>query len=108
MKPGRVIGTVTLSQGAPQFKGARWLVVSPMEQAELSRKNDGLSRASTPVVYDNMGAGVGDEILYVEGAEATQPFDHPMPIDAINVALLDQLTYQPPAKPAKARRTPST
>ncbi|MFP4156742.1 MAG: EutN/CcmL family microcompartment protein [Opitutales bacterium] len=96
MKPGRVIGTVTLSQSAPQFRGARWIVVSPMGKDELTGVNPGLSQASTPVVYDNLGAGVGDEILYVEGAEATQPFDHPMPIDALNVALLDHATYAPP------------
>ncbi len=97
MRPGRVIGTVTLGQSAPQFRGASWIVVSPMGKAELDGSNPGLSQASTPVVYDNLGAGVGDAILYVEGAEATQPFDHPMPIDALNVALLDQITYAPPA-----------
>ncbi len=96
MKPGRVIGTVTLSQAAPQFRGARWLMVSPMGPAELTGKNPGLSQQSTPVVYDKLGAGLGDEILYVEGAEATQPFDHPIPLDAINVALLDRYTYAPP------------
>lgn len=98
MRPGRVIGTVTLSQSAPQFRGARWVLVSPMGAPELSGANAGLSAASTPVVYDNFGAGVGDAILYVEGAEATQPFEHPMPIDALNVALLDQITYEPLAQ----------
>lgn len=96
MKPGRIIGTVTLSQGAPQFRGARWLVVSPMGKDELIGKNAGLSQQSTPVVYDKMGAGVGDEILYVEGAEATQPFQDPIPLDAISVALLDRYSYAPP------------
>lgn len=97
MKPGRVIGTVTLSQGDPQFRGARWLLVSPMGPDQLSGKDPhGMSQESTPVVYDNLGAGVGDDILYVEGAEATQPFEHPIPLDAINVALLDHYIYQPP------------
>ena len=97
MKPGKVIGTVTLSHAAPQFRGARWLLVSPMGRDELTRANpSGHSQASTPVVYDNLGAGVGDEILYVEGAEATQPFEDPIPLDALNVALLDTLLFQPP------------
>jgi microcompartment protein CcmK/EutM len=96
MKPGKVIGHVTLSQGAPQFRGARWLVVSPQGAAELTGANaSGISRYSTPVVYDDLGAGVGDDILYVEGAEATQPFDEPIPLDAINVALLDRITFEP-------------
>jgi microcompartment protein CcmK/EutM len=96
MKPGRVIGTVTLSHAAPQFRGARWILVSPMGADELTKKNLGMSQASTPVVYDRLGAGVGDEVLYVEGAEATQPFDHPIPLDAITVALLDTYNYSVP------------
>ena len=96
MKPGRVIGNVTLSQGAPQFRGARWLVVSPMGEEELTGRNAGLSQASTPVVYDNLGAGAGDEILFVEGAEATQPFEDPIPLDAISVAILDTYEYVTP------------
>ncbi|MGB0409428.1 MAG: EutN/CcmL family microcompartment protein [Opitutales bacterium] len=94
MKPGRVIGTVTMSHAAPQFRGARWLLVCPMGADELADKNE-YSAASSPVVYDNLGAGVGDPILYVEGAEATQPFDEPIPLDAINVALLDAYQFTP-------------
>ena len=33
----------------------------------------------------------------VEGAEATAPFDFPIPIDAITVAIFDSLSYQPPS-----------
>ncbi|NDV62853.1 ethanolamine utilization protein EutN [Puniceicoccales bacterium CK1056] len=97
MKPGRVIGRVTLSHAAPQFRGARWLVIGPMGPDELSGKNpDGVGEGWTPVVYDNLGAGEGDPIIYVEGAEATQPFDFPIPLDAINVALLDAYTFETP------------
>jgi microcompartment protein CcmK/EutM len=97
MKPGRVIGTVTLHAGHPAFKGGRWIVVSPLGPDELSgRKPDGNGSGSTPIVYDNLGAGVGDAILYVEGTEATQPFDEPIPLDAINIALLDAYSYEVP------------
>jgi len=95
MKPGTVIGTVTLSQGAPQFQGARWLVVSPMSADNL-KTGKGYSDYSTPIVYDNLGAGVDTPILYVEGAEATRAFDHPIPVDAINVAILDNISFAPP------------
>jgi microcompartment protein CcmK/EutM len=96
MRPGRVIGTVTLSLAAPAFKGARWLVLSPQGPDELSGKNaSGVSDDWTPVVYDNLGAGVGEDVLYVEGAEATQPFDYPIPLDAINVAIVDHITFNP-------------
>jgi len=96
MKPGKVIGTVTLSIAAHQFKGGRWLVVSPQGQEELTGANKtGISQASTPIVYDNYGAGVDDDILYVEGAEATQPFKERIPLDAINVAILDRIQFTP-------------
>ena len=96
MRPAKVIGTVTLSIAAPAFKGARWLVVSPQGPDELTGKNpSGVSNTWTPVVYDNLGAGVGEDILFVEGAEATQPFDRPIPLDAINVAILDCIHFKP-------------
>lgn len=72
-------------------------MISPMGSAELQGKNPtGVSEASSLVAYDNLGAGVGDEVLYVEGAEAMQPFDRPIPLDAITVALLDTYRYEPP------------
>ena len=103
MKPARVIGTVTLSRAAPQFRGARWLLVGPMGPEELSgRRPGGVAEGWTPVIYDDLGGGVGDAILYVEGAEATQPFDRPIPIDAINVALLDRYYFEPAETPPQA------
>ena len=95
MKPGTVIGTVTFNQIAPQFKGGSWLLVSPMGTEELTRRR-AFGQASTPVVYDRLGAGVGDQILYVEGAEASMPFPDPTPLDAINVALIDTYEFSPP------------
>ena len=96
MKPGKVIGNVTLSEAASAFKGARWLVLSPQGPDELTGRNaSGVSRGWTPVVYDNLGAGLGENILYVEGSEATQPFDSLIPLDAINVAILDQIHFKP-------------
>lgn len=94
MKPGQVIGSVTLSHAVPAFRGARWLVVAPMGAEQLRAPDSGnYGHAATPVVYDNLGAGLGDAILYVEGAEATQPFSQPTPVDAINVAILDKISF---------------
>jgi microcompartment protein CcmK/EutM len=47
------------------------------------------------VAYDDLGGSVGQVIGYVEGREAAQPFDVPTPIDAINVALVDEMFYRP-------------
>lgn len=55
-----------------------------------------LSKQFSLVAYDNLGAGEGDIVGIVEGAEATAPFDYPIPIDAITVAIFDSLSYEPP------------
>ena len=98
MKPGKVIGTVTLGVRDPAFRGGRWVVISPMGEEQLTGKNrSDVSSVWSLVAYDDLGAGVGDEVLYVEGAEAMQPFDRPIPLDAITVALLDTYSFTPPS-----------
>lgn len=37
MKIGKVIGKITLSECIPFFKGARWLIVNPLNQDQMSR-----------------------------------------------------------------------
>ena len=99
MKPGKVIGTVTLGVRDPAFRGGRWVVISPMGADELTGKNTtDVSSAWSLVAYDDLGAGVGDAVLYVVGAKAMQPFDRPIPLDAITVALLDSYQYTPPTE----------
>jgi carbon dioxide concentrating mechanism protein CcmL len=98
MKLGSVIGRVTLNRVIPELEGARWLLVSPFTREHFQRGSDtpsGLSADPTLVVYDNIGGGVGQTIGYVEGREAAMPFDKPTPVDAINVALVDQVVYEP-------------
>lgn len=98
MKLGTVIGRVTLSQTVPSLIGARWLVVSPFTREHFQRGTEtppGMSKDPSLVVYDDLGGGVGQTIGYVEGAEATAPFEQPTPIDAINVALVDEIYYSP-------------
>src|SRR5262245_8815689 len=98
MRLGAVIGRVTLNKVTPQLEGARWLVVSPFTRTHFQNGVDppeGLSTDPTLVVYDNLGGHVGQTIGYVEGREAAQPFDPPKPIDAISVALVDDVLYQP-------------
>lgn len=98
MKPGKIIGTVTLGVRDSALRGGRLVVISPMGADELTGANTSdVSNASSFVAYDNLGAGIGDAVLYVEGAEAMQPFDRPIPLDAITVALLDSYQYTPPS-----------
>jgi carbon dioxide concentrating mechanism protein CcmL len=65
-------------------------------QHRLRQTAPPLSGQFSLVAYDNLGAGEGDIVGIVEGAEATAPFDFPIPIDAITVAIFDSLSYQPP------------
>jgi microcompartment protein CcmK/EutM len=101
MRLGSVIGRVTLSATVPALLGARWLIVSPFTREHFQRGAEplaGLSRDPSVVVYDDLGGGVGQTIGFVEGAEATSPFDEPTPIDAINAALVDEIFYSPFSK----------
>ena len=98
MKLGSVIGRVTLNRVVRELEGARWLVISPFTRDVFQRGTEEptqLTREPSLVVYDNLGAGVGQTVGYVEGREAAQPFDTPTPVDAITVALVDQVYYEP-------------
>jgi carbon dioxide concentrating mechanism protein CcmL len=98
MKLGAVIGRVTLSQTVPPLIGARWLLVTPFTRDHYQQGAEtpaGLSTDPSLVVYDDLGGGVGQTVGYVEGREAAQPFDRPTPIDAVNVALVDEIFYSP-------------
>jgi ethanolamine utilization protein EutN len=98
MRLGAVIGRVTLGKTAPGLAGARWLVVSPFTREHYQRGAQtppGLSADPAPVVYDNLGADIGQTIGFIEGREAAEPFDPPAPIDAICAALVDDVSYHP-------------
>ena len=98
MRLGTVIGRVTLSATIPALEGARWLIVSPFTREHFQRGIDtppGLSKDPSLVVYDNIGGGLGNTIGYIEGREAAQPFEPPIPVDAINAALVDEIFYSP-------------
>lgn len=92
MRIGRVIGRVVLSQRIPELPTGRWLLVSPLGRTEAEEPDKTMvSRQSSPVVYDDIGAGEGDLIGFTEGGEATKPFDSPTPIDAYNCCILDSI-----------------
>lgn len=98
MKLGTVIGRVTFSRVAPMLEGGRWLLVAPFTREQYRRGTNQpstLPEEPTPVVYDNLGGGVGQTIGYIEGREAAQPFASPIPIDAVCAALVDEIFYKP-------------
>lgn len=96
MKLGRIIGRVTLNVQVPALKGGRFLVATPLTRDMIERHGgacDELSAAPTPVVYDEIGASIGDVVGYIEGREAAMPFDRPVPIDAYCAAIIDRAEY---------------
>jgi len=99
MRLGQVIGRATLSRQDPAYAGGRFLLVQPLDRAQFAGGPlRPLARIPTVVVYDNLGAGVGSIIGFVEGAEATAPFDQPTPVDAICAAIVDAIHYNPPER----------
>lgn len=98
MRIGHVIGKATMNRQDAAFKAARWLVVSPVDGAHFNTAcatPPPLSKAPSLIVYDQLGAGLHDIVGFVEGAEATAPFDQPTPVDAITVAIFDQIHHRP-------------
>lgn len=96
MRMARVLGTVTLNRKLPELKAGRLLIAEALDHQALSGAAQGTRRA-TPmpeslVVFDELGAGVGQLIAVSEGREAAVPF-HPakIPIDAYNAAILDTI-----------------
>jgi microcompartment protein CcmK/EutM len=49
------------------------------------------------VVWDDLGAGMGDKIALAQGPEAAQPFRPELkPVDAYNAAILDRINLDEP------------
>jgi ethanolamine utilization protein EutN len=83
---GRVIGDVVATRKDPAFAGITLLIVQPLGP---SREPQG-----RPIVaVDSVGAGVGEDVFFVRGKEASFPF-HPaeVPADAGIVGILDHWT----------------
>jgi len=91
MRLASVIGCVTLSERHPALKGGRLLVALPWGPRTPVTGGD---HDYSIVVYDELGAGVGQTIGVCESTEATRPFEQPTPVDAYSAALIDTVFYQ--------------
>lgn len=92
MRIAEVIGTVTLSRVHPALAGGRWLIGVPYSLKGLQAgKPDG----EDFVIFDNLGAGNGNQIGVSEGAEAAAPFyPEKKPVDAFCACMLDRVTIK--------------
>jgi len=91
MRIGTVIGRVTLSVRSPKYVGERLLLTLPWKKETLSGED---KHDPAIVVYDQLGADVGQQIAISEGREAACPFPKPTPVDAYCAALIDDLFYK--------------
>ncbi len=85
MQVARVVGTVVCSQKDEGLSGVTLLVIQPLTK-------DGTPYGRTLVATDAAGAGVGEDVFFVRGAEASFPF-HPrtVPTDASIVGIVDSV-----------------
>ena len=90
MRIGTVIGRVTLAARTPKYVGERLLLTLPWTEATFAGEE---TYAPAIVVYDLLGAGVGQQIAISEGREAACPFPKPTPVDAYCAALVDAISY---------------
>ena len=90
MRIARIVGTVTLNRRHESFAGATLKLARPLTLADLEGKTT--PEAEELVVWDQLGAGIGELIALSEGAEAAQPFRPAVkPVDAYNAAILDSV-----------------
>ncbi len=94
MRFGKVIGRVVLGQTLNALAGARWLMVKPLSRAQF-KDMDSKESSSDPaiVVYDKLGAGLGDIIGFTEGGEAMLPLPQGTPVDAYCALIVDRINF---------------
>jgi microcompartment protein CcmK/EutM len=91
MRIGTVIGRVTLSVRRKEIFGERLMLVLPWRRETLS----GAEKFDPAiVVFDQLGANAGQNIVISEGGEASRPFPNPTPVDAYCSALVDEISYK--------------
>jgi ethanolamine utilization protein EutN len=83
MQLARVIGTVVVTPKDVNLEGTTLLLVQP-----LNADRQPAGRAL--VAIDSVGAGVGEEVFFVRGKEASFPFyPNEPPVDAGIVGIVD-------------------
>lgn len=86
MQLARVIGTVVASRKEAAFDGITLLLIQP-----LSAAGDDIGRPL--VAVDAMSAGIGQQVFFVRGKEASFPwYPTEVPTDAGIVGIVDHWT----------------
>ena len=90
MRIGKVVGRVCLSPLYDTLVGGRFLIVEVQDRHVLAGKPR--QTAESLVMYDHLGAGIGELVAFSESREACMPFypEKRVPIDAYCSAILDR------------------
>jgi len=85
MQLARVVGDVVCTMKDAELASLKLLLVQPLDA-------DGREAGRVLVALDSVGAGVGEQVFYVKGKEASFPF-HPAlpPADACVVGIVDEV-----------------
>lgn len=88
MKLARVIGTVVSTMKNSSLEGKKILVLKPMDcKGNLMGK--------TLLALDSIGAGIGEDVYYVRGKEASFPwYPDEIPSDCAIVGILDHYNFE--------------
>lgn len=89
MQLARVIGTVVVTRKDDNFAQPTLLLVQPLSP-------EGEPAGKPLVAIDAVGAGVGENVFFVKGKEASFPFlPGEPPVDAGIVGIVDHWTVEP-------------
>ena len=90
MRIGKVVGRVCLNPLYDTLVGGRFLVVEVQDRHALAGR--ARQSAESLVMYDHLGAGVGELVAFSESREACMPFypEKRVPLDAYCSAILDR------------------
>ena len=85
MKIARVVGNVWATHKEQRLTGLRFIIVQPINQREEKE-------GEMIVAVDPLGAGIGQNVLLVQGSTAVRALRNPdLPVDAAIVAIVDKL-----------------
>lgn len=83
MQLARVVGTVVSTQKDVQLRGLKLLILQPLTP-------DRQTAGREVIGVDSVGAGVGEEVFFVRGREASFPFlPAEVPTDATIIGITD-------------------
>ena len=89
---GKVIGTVWATRKDEQLRGLKLQMVRELDA-------DGTEKNKVIVAVDSVGAGVGEQVLFVQGSSARQTeVTKNKPIDAVIIAIVDKMDVELSAK----------